>query len=172
MGICVTKWMWIHSHVNVKSEKERKWVYAYVLYRQGKRVHTPLGIQSVPVPLHHLRDRESKPWHFTTDCVRLLWSLQPAVDQQHLLFFLLFQVTTQGQAPGCSTPKGPQSSKSVPGTFIFHVLRLSMTLHAILQISSYHRINISDFQRRMSHLTKNMLKNCQDLLRYFIHTKF
>lgn len=104
--ICHRRWMWNL----IKRERERVCICLRVIWT-GKTCSSSVGHSVSPSSLHYLRDREGKPWRFTTDNVRPLWSLQPAVDQQHLLFLLLFQVTAQGQEPGCPHTQGPPKFK-------------------------------------------------------------
>ena len=136
-------------------------------------VHSPLGTHSVGPSFLALaqRQRESLGFH-KRQCVRSLGSLQPAVNQLHLLFLLLFQVTACNQAPGCPAPEGLQSSKCGPGITIFYDLRLAMALCAVLQISIYPRTNRDNCQRQISYFTKDMLQNYRDSILSFAHIKF
>lgn len=147
--------------VNVKSEREKvkECVYAYVLHRQGKYVHPLLGTQSAPVSciISEIEragldiSQQTTSGHYNP--CSLLWTNRTSFS------FSCSKTLHKDKHLVAPTPKDPQSLKSGPGTFTFYVSRLTMTLQAILQISSSPRINVADFQRQISHLIKDVLQN-------------
>lgn len=139
---------------------------AYVLYRENLFT-LPCALSQPQAPLNSPRDRENKTWRFTT--VSGHYDPCSHMGTNNTSFsFSCSKSLHKGKHLAAQHPKVPKvQNQCQPSSF-------PMPLgwpwpSAVLQIS---RTNITDFQRRISYLTKDMLQNCQDPILSCVPTKF